>query len=206
METEKGNVGLLIVLSGASGVGKDVVMKRTMERRPDINRIVTYCADRGPRPGEVDGVDYHFVSTEVFDEMVVRGEFIEYNRTPGIIKGTTRSNLEEVLDGKKTIWRIDPDRAAEVKKYLSNRGLESLVPLSLTIYLGVPTIRELWRRINERASNESKEKRINRLKFDWETWLKYKDNFDYVIINESGKLEETVEKILEIVERRTARI
>ena len=79
MEVEKGNYGQLIILTGPSGVGKDAVMKRIIEKQPEINRVVTYCADRGPRPGEVDGVDYYFISETVFGEMVRGKKFIEYN-------------------------------------------------------------------------------------------------------------------------------
>ncbi|HWS48609.1 MAG TPA: hypothetical protein VN174_00980 [Candidatus Methanoperedens sp.] len=197
------NNGLLIVLSGSSGVGKDVVMQSTIERQPTLKRVITYCADRGPRPNEIDGVHYHFVSEEKFDEMIQNGEFIEYNKTPGVIKGTARGDLEEVFSGEKVIWRIDPDRAAGIREYLTNKGCENLVPLTRTIYLGVPTIRELWRRINERKSDESKEKRVKRLKFDWKTWNEQQHNFDVMIMNETGKMDETVDQILEFIDRES---
>lgn len=197
------NNGLLIVLSGSSGVGKDVIMQKTIERRPTLKRVITYCADRGPRPDEVDGIHYHFISEERFDEMIQNGEFMEYNRTPGIIKGTARGDLEEALNGKSVIWRIDPDRAAGIREYLSEKGAENLVPLTRTVYLGVPTIRELWRRINERKSNESKEKRVKRLRFDWKTWNEQRDNFDIMIMNETGKMDETVDQILEFIDKES---
>ncbi|HBP50753.1 MAG: Guanylate kinase [Candidatus Shapirobacteria bacterium GW2011_GWE1_38_10] len=197
------NKGLLIVLSGSSGVGKDVIMQRTIERQPSLKRVITYCADRGPRPGEIDGIHYHFISEDKFDEMILNGEFIEFNKTPGIIKGTARGDLEEALSGEKVIWRIDPDRASGVKNYLAQTGAENLVPLTRTIYLGVPTIRELWRRINERKSSESKEKRVKRLRFDWETWNEQRDRFDIMIMNETGKIEETVDQILEFIDKES---
>jgi len=193
--------GMLIVLSGPSGVGKDEVMKRSMIKMPSLRRVVTYCADRGPRPGEVDGVDYHFISPKKFYSMVKNEEFMEYNITPGLMKGTSKGDLEEVLNGEKVIWRIDPDKACRVKKEFMEKGHENLVPLTQTIYIGTPTIRELWRRISGRPSDETKEKRIKRLKFDWETWLRNKGNFDHVLINETGMLDNTVNQFLGIVTR-----
>lgn len=198
------NEGLLIILSGPSGVGKDKVIKGAREKQNSIRKVVTYCAERGPRPGEVEGVDYHFVTEDAFNQMIDNGEFAEYNKTPGNIKGTRRGDLEEVFEGKNVIWKIDPNRAAGIKEYLTEHNLEKLAPLCETIYLGVPSIRELWRRINERESNESREKKINRLKFDWKTWLEYGNSFDHLIINETDKLEKTVDEFLEIIENRKA--
>jgi len=202
------NKGLLIVLSGSSGVGKDEVMKGVIKRQPTLKRVITYCADRGPRVenGEIDGVDYHFVSEEKFKEMIKNGEFIEFNYTPGVIKGTARGDLEEVLNGKKVIWRIDPDRAAGIREYLAGKGAKNLVPLTRTIYLGVPTVRELWRRINERKSSESREKRIERLKFDWKTWNEQQDNFDIMIMNETGELDKTIDQVLKFIERESKNV
>lgn len=193
--------GLLIILSGASGVGKDEVLKGILKQGLPLKRVVTYCADKGPRPGEIEGNDYHFISKEKFYTMVDKGEFFEYNIKPGQMKGTGRGDVESVRNGENVIWRIDPDRASKIKNDLPEKGFEDLVPKTRTIYLGVPTIRELWRRINTRESNESREKRLERLKFDWEVWTEKNSVFDVMIINESGKLDKTIENVTEFIRR-----
>jgi len=202
MLKESDNKGRLIILTGASGVGKDETMKKMMELDSSLTRVVTYCADRGPRGGEVEGKDYYFISEEKFKEMVKNGEFFEYNNTPGVIKGTGRGDVEKVREGKKVIWRIDPEKASRVKNELVENGFEDLVSVTKVVYLGTPTIPELWRRINIRESNETKEKKLIRLKSDWKIWNENKNNYDIMIMNETDKLDKTVDRVLEFVSRR----
>lgn len=111
-------LGILVVLTGASGAGKDGVMDGFMEN-PVISdlgfqKIVT-STDRPPRPGERDGRDYHFVSKEELVKMEKEGELVEpITATGSSNKGTTKKEIERLFSGESLIWRIDPSRAAEV--------------------------------------------------------------------------------------------
>lgn len=111
-------IGYLIVITGASGAGKDAVMEGFL-KDPRINEIslkqIVTCNDRPPRPGEIDGVQYHFVSNQKLKEMEIRGELVEPITLTGTSnKATPKSEIERLFTGENLIWRIDPSRAAEV--------------------------------------------------------------------------------------------
>jgi guanylate kinase len=112
------NVGLLLVISGASGAGKDTVMAKLLEHPQivalNLRKIVT-CTDRPPRPGETDGIDYHFLTSKRLLEMDKSGKLVEeITLTGSSRKATPKSEIERLLTGENLIWRIDPSRAAEV--------------------------------------------------------------------------------------------
>ena len=88
--------GKLFVISGASGVGKSTVLKRVMEIRPEL-RFSVSATTRAPRPGEVDGESYYFVTKAQFEEMIARKEFLEYDAHMDNYYGTPKAQLEEKL-------------------------------------------------------------------------------------------------------------
>jgi guanylate kinase len=111
-------VGFLLVISGASGAGKDTVMAKLLEhplvKVLHLKKIVT-CTDRPPRPGETHGVDYHFMTKERLQEMDKNGELVEeITLTGSSNKATPKSEIERLLNGEDLVWRIDPSRAAEI--------------------------------------------------------------------------------------------
>jgi guanylate kinase len=111
-------VGFLLIISGASGAGKDTVMAKLLEhpliKVLNLKKIVT-CTDRPPRPGETHGVDYHFVTKERLQEMDRNGELVEeITLTGSSNKATPKSEIERLLNGEDLVWRIDPSRAAEI--------------------------------------------------------------------------------------------
>ncbi len=111
-------VGFLLVISGASGAGKDAVMiellRHPLVKDLNLKKIVT-CTDRPLRPGETHGVDYHFITGERLQEMAANGELVEdITPTGSSNKATPKSELERLLSGEDLVWRIDPSRAAEV--------------------------------------------------------------------------------------------
>ena len=115
---EEKNIGTLIVITGASGAGKDAVMDGFL-KDPRIlplhlGKIVT-CTDRPPRPGETDGVQYHFLDCDKLRQMAANGELVEAITPTGTSnKATPRCEIERLLKGENLVWRIDPSRAAEV--------------------------------------------------------------------------------------------
>lgn len=112
------NIGNLIVITGASGAGKDSVMEGFLKdpktKEINLKQVVT-CNDRPPRPGEIDGVQYHFVSNRELKEMEARGKLVEPVTLTGTSnKATPTSEIQRLFAGENLIWRIDPSRAAEV--------------------------------------------------------------------------------------------
>lgn len=110
--------GFLLVISGASGSGKDTVMAKLLEhplvKALNLKKVVT-CTDRSPRQGEIHGVDYHFVTNEKLMQMDRNGELVEdITLTGSSNKATPKSEIEKLLRGEDLIWRIDPSRAAEI--------------------------------------------------------------------------------------------
>ena len=115
---EQPKVGFLLVISGASGAGKDTVMAELLKhpsvKKLNLKKIIT-CTDRSPRPGETNGVDYHFVTSEKLLEMEQKGELVEkITLTGSSNKATPKSELVRLLNGEDLVWRIDPSRAAEI--------------------------------------------------------------------------------------------
>lgn len=196
--------GCLVVITGASGAGKDETTKMLCQRNPGMRKIVTFT-NRPKRDGEVDGVDYNFVGTLDFEKMIEEdklAEFVVYRQDKNgnnEYKGTLRSDLENVLEGERVIWRIDPTRAAETKEFLiRNLGEigEKVAARTLVVYVGVEKIRVLKSRQKNREKGRfNPDGFVRNLKKDWNDWLNLRDKYDLVVINRDGEIERTVEEI-----------
>lgn len=178
---------LLIVLTGKTAAGKDAVVSKLLSRMPGFKKVIT-TTSRAPRPGEQDGVDYNFVSKDVFKQKIAKGDFFEYVEYGGNFYGTEKSQLENLNKG--LIWRIDPFRAGKIRELLDS-------PV-LVIYLTVPdsVIRQ---RLRKRGF--SQEDIGRRMEEDKKLWEEYKDNYDFVVENVPGKLDETIDKIIQIISK-----
>lgn len=134
----------LVVLSGPSGVGKDTVLDAWRDRNPKVVRVVAYTT-RKPRPGEVDGVDYHFVTRAAFDELARAGAFLEHKEVFGNGYATPLRDMEALLAaGKIAVLKIDVQGAATAME---------LRPDAIAIFLLPPSIEELDRRITARGAD-----------------------------------------------------
>ena len=184
MEQEK---GLLIVLSGPSGVGKGTVRKAVFAQQ-DINFEYSISATSRPkRPGEIDGVDYYFKTREEFEQMIKNGELLEYTEYVGNYYGTPVKYVQETLAaGKDVFLEIEVEGAKQVRKKF---------PDGLFIFLIPPSLSELENRIKNRGT-ESAELIRNRMHVAVEE-LKMMNLYDYVV--ENDKVENAVEKIKAIV-------
>lgn len=179
---------LLTVLSGFSGSGKDAVRDLLMAWHLPVHFVVT-ATNRPMRSGEVEGIDYLFVSDAEFDRMERDGELIEHAIVYGQKKGVPkRQVLEPLAAGRDVLARVDVQGAATLKK---------LIPDALLIFLAPPSMEEAARRLTDRDT-DSKEQRQIREQMARQEQEASKD-FDYIVVNETGKLEETARRVAEII-------
>jgi len=186
---------LLIVLSGPSGVGKDSVRKRMEEVGCPVRFVVT-ATDRPRREGEIDGVDYHFLSTEEFKRRIEEGEFLEHAIVYGQYKGIPKESVRQALRrGEDVLLRIDVQGARTIKE---------IAPEALLIFLSASSMRELIRRLRERKTERPEEmmERVATVQRE----MRYLPEFDYVVINHEGRLDEAVEEIMAIIRAEKCRV
>jgi guanylate kinase len=169
--------------------------------------VVTHNAGRDPRPGEVDGVHYHFVSRTEFERMAGNGELLEYVEYAETKKGTSRVEIETKLAlGKKVIWRIDPTAAARVKEILAE-GLrekaEEIIARTRVVFLLAEGEKTLLERAKKRNRDGKTAEIKRRIREDNLAWKKLKDRFEHVVVNRDGALEETVAAVKAIANEPT---
>ena len=135
----------LFVVSGPSGVGKGTLVSRVRDQRPDLGLTVS-ATTRQPRPGEVDGTSYYFLSVEDFEQRVAAGEFLEWANVFGNRYGTLRSEVDRNLDaGKSVILEIDVQGALNVRK---------LMPEAVLVFIEPPSFEALESRLRGRGTEE----------------------------------------------------
>jgi len=186
---------LLIVISGPAGVGKDSVLRRMKELGYPFHFVVT-ATDRPPRPGEVHGVDYFFLSTEEFLRLEREGELLEHAVVYGEHKGVPKQQVRDAFaSGKDVIMRVDVQGAATIRR---------LAPEAVLIFLTAGSKDELVRRLKGRGT-ETPEQLAERVgKIEWE--MSRMQEFDYVVVNREGELDRTVAQIAAIVEAEHCRV
>lgn len=186
---------LLVVISGPSGVGKDAVLKSLQKRGLNLHVVVTMTS-REPRPGEVDGVDYHFVSKQQFEELREQDGFIEHALVYQDYKGIPRQQIRQAVQSKRdVILRVDVQGA---------RTLRHLFPDAVLIFL-IPSHEKEWlERLNNRET-ETSESLALRLETA-RTELESLQEFDYVVVNAHERLEETVDAIEAIIKAEHHRV
>jgi guanylate kinase len=178
--------GRLYVISAPSGTGKTTVLKRVLEDLPDVTFSVSHTT-RSPRPGEVEGVDYHFVSREEFQKLIEGGGFVEWTEVHGNYYGTSRVALGEYLAHEvDVILDIDTHGADQIHQTL---------PDAVLIFILPPGIAELKDRLARRGS-ESREMIDLRLQSASKE-IEKTENYDYVVVNE--RIEDTVGRIKAII-------
>ena len=177
--------GKLIVISGASGVGKGTVLGKIMEARKDLTFSVS-ATTRPPRPNEVDGVHYYFVTKERFEEMIADGEFLEYDAHNKHYYGTPRGQAEEKMTHGHVLLDIEPKGARQVK----DAGGDALF-----LFIMPPSMEELERRLRGRGDTPEDQIAIRMERAVWE--MEQKDWYDHVVVNDDA--QRCADEILKII-------
>lgn len=187
------NKGLLIVVSGPSGAGKDTICQKLIKENSNIWMSVSMTT-RKPRPLEKDGVDYFFVSSEEFENKINDNTFLEYASYNDNYYGTPKDKVEEKLnEGKDVILVIDINGAINIKK---------IIPSALFIFIMPPDMETLKNRLIGRKT-ESKDKVVKRFITAYNEINNYK-KYNYVVVND--KIEDAVNKVKSIIQSEKCRV
>ena len=177
--------GRLFVISGASGVGKSTVLSRVMAARADLKFSVS-ATTRAPRPGEVEGESYFFVTKERFEEMIARDAFLEYDAHMDNYYGTPKAQLEEKLERGHVILDIEPNGAFNVR---ASR------PDAVLIFVAPPSLQELENRLRSRGDTSEEQIALRLARVEWE--MEQSKRYDYVVTN--AQVQTCAEEILNII-------
>lgn len=182
----------LVIISGPSGSGKDAVISGLVERGLPIERVIT-TVTRPKRPGESEGNPYYFVDEPAFKELIAKNALAEWAQVDNDkYYGVTKTELERVkaLKDKIGIWKIEYKGVASAKR---------MIPDILAILIAPPNLEALAERSYERGQQTDSEIQ-DRLHYSQE-FMKHKNLYNYVVVNEEGKLEQTIDKVIEILEQ-----
>ena len=190
----EGRNPLLIVVSGPSGVGKDVVLARLCELHPDVFFAIT-ATTRAVRPGEQHGVNHYFLTQEEFAALVERDELLEHAEVYGNHYGVPKEQIRNALaEGRHAFVRVDIQGAASIR---------AIAPDALLFFIAPPSFGELERRLRSRHTESAEQMavRIETAKEEMEAaaW------FEAVVVNETDAIDATVAEIMRIVEAQQHR-
>jgi guanylate kinase len=186
---------LVMVLSGPSGVGKDVTIERIRELGYPFYYTVTYTT-RAQREGEVHGVHYNFVSVAEFQELLRQNQFLEHAEVYGHSYGVPRREVHEALAaGQDVIIKADVQGA---------RTLKSKIPQAIFVFLAPPSMQEQAERLRRRKTEDAAALAM-RLRIAREE-MRALSMFDYVVVNRTGRLQETVNEIMAIFAAEKCRV
>ena len=177
--------GKLIVISGASGVGKGTVLGIMMNKRKDLSFSVS-ATTRPPRPGEIDGVHYYFISREKFAEMIAEGAFLEYDAHADNYYGTPRAQAEEKRERGPVLLDIEPAGAKQVREKMPDAELIFIMP---------PSMQELERRLRGRGDTPEEQIKLRMERAVWE--MEQRVWYDHVVVNDDP--ERCADEILRII-------
>ncbi len=187
---------LLVIISGPSGVGKDTIIDALKRRSRERDyRFVVTCTTRAPRPGEKDGVSYHFLNKRQFMALRDAGGLLEANEVHGHWYGTPRIEVARALaDGHDVILKIDVQGAQVIKER---------IPDALLIFVVPPSLETLFRRLKSRATETVDELELRQRNAALE--LARQEDYDHVVVNETGQVEQTAEIIDGIIDAERLR-
>ena len=177
--------GKIIVISGASGVGKSTILTEVMKARQDLVFSVS-ATTRPMRPGEADGVNYHFISRESFLDMVRKGEFLEYDEHHDNLYGTLYSAVKDATEKGHVVLDIEPNGAMNVRRKY---------PDAILIFIMPPSWEALEARLRGRGDTPEEQVQTRLIRARWE--MDQADKYDYQVIND--QVETCVAEVLKII-------
>jgi guanylate kinase len=181
--------GKLIIFSAPSGSGKTTIVKHLLANRTDLGFSISACTRDKRGRNETHGKDYYFLTPEDFRERIDKDEFVEWEEVyAGAYYGTLKTEIERIWSsGKHVIFDVDVQGGLKLKKYFQEKAL--------AIFVKVPSIEELEKRLRERGTEteDSISKRLFKVKFE----MSFQNQFDVILINEN--LEDTLEKAEKLV-------
>lgn len=184
--------GNLYIIAGCSGVGKGTLIKLFLEKNPNIKLSIS-ATTRKPREGEIDGVNYFFVSKEDFEQSVINGEFLEWAQFSGNCYGTKKSFVEKTLNsGNDLLLEIEVQGASQVKEKM---------PEAVTIFIMPPSLEALEKRLRGRHTEDEAtiQKRLNEANRE----ITAGKEFDYRIVNDN--LEDALKNLQAIFDKKGAK-
>jgi guanylate kinase len=182
----------IVIVSGPAGSGKDTLLQR-LAKQVHIEPVIS-TTTRAPRPEEKEGRPYYFVGTPTFEKMITEGRFIEYSINENQqYYGITYEEIARFEHGNTIgVWKPDWKGVMAAKK---------LFPKVPTIYIAVPRA-SLEKRLRHRDTDKNEAYFRDRMAYTDE-WLRHLDIYDYTIANDDGKIEETAQELLELIEEIT---
>ena len=183
------NRGVILVISGPSGSGKGTVVEELRSLYPNVGVSVS-ATTRQPREGEAEGVNYYYKTREEFEKLIEDGEVLEYTQYNGNYYGTLKSEASRITgEGKDLILEIEVDGGGQIKRLMGDEAA--------TIMLIAPSAEEQERRLRGRGTETEEviQARLLRAKEE----IKEAVNYEYIVVNETGKARECAEEILAII-------
>jgi guanylate kinase len=197
--------GILLVITGPSGVGKDTAKELFLKRNPVFQKIVTDTS-RPPRKGEINGIHHNFYTKEQFEQRVKEGRYLEYVEVrPGEYKGGSKEAVSAILTGNNVIWQVDEYAMAHIKGIIRENMpdmADSILERTVTVYIAPEDWRQLREQYFARESEANRGWFLGKLERDKKMWKLYRDRFDHIVTNKRRKINETVAELERIVKEK----
>jgi guanylate kinase len=187
---------IVVVISGPSGVGKDVMIDRMIESDRIGFHFTVTATTRDPRPGEKDGINHHFVTVDDFVNLIANDDLLEWAQVYGNYYGVPKKQVRDALTaGNHVIMRVDVQGA---------KRLSEIIPEALLIFIIPPSLDVLKSHLEKRGVDLEVEmtKRLAAANEE----ISQANLFDFTVTNEEGRLDDTVNEVVEIIESESQRI
>ena len=200
INTPTDDFALFMIIAGPAGSGKTTLCERLIQEYSSIERVVT-CTTRPPRPGEVDGEDYHFFSNEAFDQKIADNAFLEWAKVHENRYGNLKSTVQEKLEANiNLVMNIDVQGVRNYKK--AAQGNELIQQRLVTVFVTPPSFDNLRQRLRLRGDEDADiDRRMKTAEAEVEHW----DEFDYAFVSESKDQDFEVIKSILLAEKRKVR-